>query len=1175
MRSAASARVQVGRHTCDYRIMVEITGNGTYKIGVPLLNQCWLTTNNLMLIWDLSDPGGKGYLDKAGFFVALKMVALVQNGKEPSMSNINSQVPLANMGEPPPHPPPPAKGSGPPTVMPQAPPGVWTITPQDRARYDQIFNSLGPEANKLHGNTVRNVMLNSKLPMDILGKIWDLSDMDKDGSLDRAEFSIAMHLVYKVLENNPLPPSIPQEMLSSARRAGVAQGPTPAPLAPPSTQQALIDNSKQQQQQQNKASGPPPAPWVVNSAEKARYDVMFHNADIDKDGFVSGNEIKGVFLQSGLPQMVLAHIWNLCDMKQTGKLTSEQFALAMWLIQQKLSGSDPPAALTNEMIPPTMRPKPSNESNVKPAKPQYSNPELQMVADEIEVLNADKAKLEAEIMQKEASNRVKNSEMQNLQTELDTLSSTLRQLEHQKGAAQQRLDDLGNQKKSLEAELADIKAMIEAEQEEVNKLRSQVEEQEVSLKAQEDEVLSKRQELTDLKTQETNLEDSIASMKKKIDKMGLQQQETQLHISQARIKITELQESEHQMTEVITNYDSAISSGDASSLSESSLRDVTPTFSDGRYLQIGPTPTTSPIESPKTEAPQQNGLPNQDDESASKARDTSIIDGHDPFASAFGGPTPKTDMFGGWDNQAAPASNPSPVPAAADPFGGDAFAHAGKGGVNDPFGAETFSSSHPPPRPESPTPALPPKKAKQPPPRPAPPKTKGPARPPPATNVNSNNNPTTASKSDNPTSNNANTGADPFHGGWGDKSKTNDNGGFADFANFADFDNKCSSVVPRREGSSPSPWGPSEGESSSSCATTPQPAFTTVDPFASPPFTTAALAAAPAKGGSSPWPQQDAFGSATFASDEGFESTAEFGADDPFAGGSGTEDPFAEDPFASDDPFKDHQGFKDEDKFSWDDEPDPFNTVPDSAGEILSDTANNNSIVTKSNKFDPFGININDIDDNLNTNVTNTTKDQFSLSVDNKNEKGNLQNNVNNNINNRSKSVLGDPFVSQTKATVPERSKTALGERMSNDFDPFSSTTVTNNDMNKWKSNEDLLNENFGSGWADISCSSMANVDWGASPTQQIQVPKSATSPFDNNFSANFGNKNNNTSKMPNLSEDEQFAWAAQESLKVESVRKKQEEQEKADLELALTLSRTSFPSVDVSRSSRSPSTGL
>lgn len=37
-------------------------------------------------------------------------------------------------------------------------------------------------------------------------------------------------------------------------------------------------------------------------------------------------------------------------------------------------------------------------------------------------------------------------------------------------------------------------------------------------------------------------------------------------------------------------------------------------------------------------------------------------------------------------------------------------------------GSNLDAKSHPPPRPESPSPALPPKKAKQPPPRPAPPR---------------------------------------------------------------------------------------------------------------------------------------------------------------------------------------------------------------------------------------------------------------------------------------------------------------------------------------------------------------------------------------------------------------------------------------------------------------------
>jgi len=36
---------------------------------------------------------------------------------------------------------------------------------------------------------------------------------------------------------------------------------------------------------------------------------MFEKADTDRDGFVSGAEIKGIFLKSGLAQPVLARIW--------------------------------------------------------------------------------------------------------------------------------------------------------------------------------------------------------------------------------------------------------------------------------------------------------------------------------------------------------------------------------------------------------------------------------------------------------------------------------------------------------------------------------------------------------------------------------------------------------------------------------------------------------------------------------------------------------------------------------------------------------------------------------------------------------------------------------------------------------------------------------------------------
>lgn len=46
---------------------------------------------------------------------------------------------------------------------------------------------------------------------------------------------------------------------------------------------------------------------------------------------------------------------SLCDINQHGKLDMEQFSLAMWLVERKLMGIDPPTTLSPEMIPPSNR----------------------------------------------------------------------------------------------------------------------------------------------------------------------------------------------------------------------------------------------------------------------------------------------------------------------------------------------------------------------------------------------------------------------------------------------------------------------------------------------------------------------------------------------------------------------------------------------------------------------------------------------------------------------------------------------------------------------------------------------------------------------------------------------------------------------------------------------------
>ena len=44
-------------------------------------------------IWDLADPTGKGYLDRHGFYVNLKLVALAQSSQEVKLENLTVPAP--------------------------------------------------------------------------------------------------------------------------------------------------------------------------------------------------------------------------------------------------------------------------------------------------------------------------------------------------------------------------------------------------------------------------------------------------------------------------------------------------------------------------------------------------------------------------------------------------------------------------------------------------------------------------------------------------------------------------------------------------------------------------------------------------------------------------------------------------------------------------------------------------------------------------------------------------------------------------------------------------------------------------------------------------------------------------------------------------------------------------
>ncbi|XP_050086755.1 epidermal growth factor receptor substrate 15-like 1 isoform X2 [Anopheles aquasalis] len=878
----------------------------TNEIGAldaaKFLKRSGLSDVVLSRIWDLSDPTGKGFLTKEGFFVALKLIGLAQEGLEFAIKNIYTEL------------------SKPPKVgdLPKVPAQVkllpvestdWSMRPEKRQQYEQLFDSLGPQNGLLPGAKVRNTLMNSKLPVDTLGRIWDLADQDRDGSLDKHEFCVAMHLVYEALDKRAIPAMLPPQLqrnytapapapstngngfdaFGSGSDGFVAIFPTdiapPPPIVPP-LPAALLNRppSVVGGAIPPLIGGPPGVPplipasgpievtsWVVSPLERCKYEEIFNNSDTDRDGLVSGLEIKDVFLQSGVAQNKLAHIWALCDTHQSGKLKLEEFCLAMWFVDRAKKGIDPPQSLAPNMVPPSLR-----KSSIvqEPPQPTYSNPELEMISKEIEELARERRLLEQEVAQKEADVRIKSGELRSLQSELDTLTATLKQLENQKGEAQKRLDDLKNQ---------------------VNKIRDQCQKQEAALKEQEGELDSRRSELQKLKDEEQALEKEYHASTKEVDQLTSQLQDTQLEISQVKAMVTQIQEYQRQMTDALSMFRTAIEENDPILVSDYSLK-IEPEFREAKQAL-----EEKEVENANKRDPFGDNKANGFGTSAAEAGfgDDFKTNG---FATQFDTPSNATggfgdDGFGAFDHTSGARTN---VNAAADPFAAsaaDPFGERKGSGVEtaakDEFGCDPFAILHapapgqaltpspsrsgPPPRPESPSPALPPKKAKQPPPRPAPPRPmQGPTPTKPAP---------------------------PASDAFGDSS------GGGSFANFADFDNKnlkpvtSTATVTPVSSSLASMSAPSFGSNRSlkgvTTSTPPQiPPFATITIEApTPPAPVAAqrMITPVSPPATAPTPVVD------FSDDpfKDYRYEDPFNIEDPFADSEDSAAPISDDPFAS------------------------------------------------------------------------------------------------------------------------------------------------------------------------------------------------------------------------------------------------------------------------------------
>ncbi|XP_022534538.2 epidermal growth factor receptor substrate 15-like 1 isoform X1 [Astyanax mexicanus] len=733
------------------------TGRVGAAEAAQFLKKSGLSDSTLGKIWDLSDPERKGFLDKRGFFIALRLVASAQSGNDVSQHSLSQTVSI---------PAPKFRDTSSPSLISTASSDSgWTIKYDDRAKYDGIFESLLPVSGLLSGDKVKPVLINSNLPLDLLGRIWDLSDIDRDGHLDKEEFAVAMHLVYRAREKEPIPSMLPSSLIPPSKRkkiGGALPGSVPVlpsspflmkeslrSTVPLSSKSPLTTASGLSPSNSFKSSSPSPSPspaplqlavstsWVVPQEDREQYEEIFELADSDFDGMVGGGEVKDIFINSGLPQSVLAHIWSLADTKSVGKLTKEQFCLAMHLIQEKVKGTDPPQSLTPEMIPPSERGSAASAasstissdfsssvgfdlaglSSVSRTTPsEFSSSvgfdlaglsvssmsrdisskvtpveltgvkELDDISQEISLLQSEKRSIEQEIRQKEDALRQKNSEIHSMQGELERENSGLNELDLQKLSAQDKLQEMGQQKSKLEGMVTEAKSKYSEETSKISSLQAQIQSQEMDQQVQEKEMNRTKTDLYCLEQEEKQLEENIRAGQAKLESILKLLKTSQNEMDDTQSELSQIQDSQKELNKFIDRVNKVLNSNssnlaeiDQLLAEESSTPSATVEDSFRSRLAVFNTNATQAHSADpfQTEDPFKSDPFNKADPFGGDPFKQS-----DPFKDPFSSSDPfsKTSPFGrqgSFASSSSPRFKDSDPFATTDPFGGDSFGGSG------------------------------------------------------------------------------------------------------------------------------------------------------------------------------------------------------------------------------------------------------------------------------------------------------------------------------------------------------------------------------------------------------------------------------------------------------------------------------------------------------------------
>ncbi|KAK7299784.1 hypothetical protein RJT34_10611 [Clitoria ternatea] len=131
----------------------------------------------------------------------------------------------------------------------------------------------------------------------------------------------------------------------------------------PSVQAQYTPNSPGQPVKlQDSASSQLQSPWPrMTQTDVQKYTKVFMEVDTDRDGKITGEQARNLFLSWRLPREILKQVWDLSDQDNDSMLSLREFCIALYLMERHREGRSLPRVLPNNImldLPTTGQPAP-------------------------------------------------------------------------------------------------------------------------------------------------------------------------------------------------------------------------------------------------------------------------------------------------------------------------------------------------------------------------------------------------------------------------------------------------------------------------------------------------------------------------------------------------------------------------------------------------------------------------------------------------------------------------------------------------------------------------------------------------------------------------------------------------------------------------------------------------